>query len=314
MKSAITRVFSAKEVLQKLHLLDLARRVRFKLMNVQASWLQLIYPNGKYIQGPNQCSVYADFKNPNFRWYYGKNLFLEQEHTAFTRLFDLKNPSVVVDIGAHWGVFPAMLEAGYHKFPSIKHVICIEPDPENIPILKKTASKIKNFKVTVIESAIGEIDSEVIAHREGGACLQTYNNHNYDSSIKVAIKKIETILSQLDVVPDEVTHIKIDIDGYEPSFFFGSQDWLKNVNPFILTEYWAAGLEKHPNYSTLEYFSVLLNQFYVVKCNYPEGTYSILNIDDLEDLNLQTQTAVVNLLLIPKTTMNIESLKRIFNL
>ena len=283
-------------------------------MNVQASWLQLIFPNGKYLQGPNRCTVYVDFKNPNFRWYFDKNLFIEQEHAAFTQLFALKNPSVVVDIGAHWGVLPAMLEADYHKFPSIKHVICIEPDPENIPILKKTVSKIKNFKVTIIESAIGEIDGEVIAHREGGACLQTYNNHSYDSSIKVAINKIETIFSQLDVDQSEVSHIKIDIDGYEPSFFFGSQNWLKNVNPFILSEYWAGGLEKHPNHSTLDYFQFLLNQFYVIKCNYPEATYSILNIGDLEDLNFQTQQAVVNLLLIPKTTMNFESLTKIFNL
>jgi len=277
----------------------------------------LYTPQGKYIQGPNRCTVYADFKNPNFRWYYGKNLFLEQEHTAFTRLFDLKNPSMVVDIGAHWGVFPAMLEVDYHRFPSIKHVICIEPDPENIQILKKTVSKIKNFKVTIIESAIGEIDGEVIAHREGGACLQTYNNHSHDpsdSSIKVAINKIETILSQLDVDQREVSHIKIDIDGYEPSFFFGSQNWLKNVNAFILSEYWARGLEKHPNYSTLEYFQFLLNQFYVIKCNYPEGTFSILNIGDLEDLNFHTQQAIVNLLLIPKTTMNIDLLTEIFNL
>jgi FkbM family methyltransferase len=309
----IANAFSLKTILRSLYLLDFAKRVRSVVWKLQDSWLLRIHPKGSFVRASNRSVVYVDFRNPNYRWYYGSNLFLEQEHLAFLEQLNLKKPGVIVDIGAHWGIFPAMLEADYKRFPSISHVVCIEPDPENIPILRKTISRIKNFKVTIIESAIGESDSTISAYRDGGACLQTYSNRRDDGDLKVSVRKLETILADIGICSDEVTHIKIDIDGFEPSFFFGSRGWLQRVSPFVMAEYWAKGLEKHPRYSIQDYYRLLQEDYYVLACNYPAGTYSVLGEDDFQRLNQLTQQAVANLLLIPKGSMSMDLVKRTFS-
>jgi len=256
--------------------------------------------------------VFVNFRDENYRWYFRKNRFLEQEHVAFVECAKLRRPRVIVDIGAHWGIFPAMLDADIERFPEVSHVICIEPDPKNIPILRKTVSRITRFKVSIIEAAIGEVDSVVSAFRDGGSCLQTYSERNDAGDLVVPLRRLDSILSDLSVPNEEVTHVKIDIDGYEPSFFYGSREWIRKVKPLILTEYWFKGLAKHPKYHVAEYFLLLQEDHHVVLCNYPDGTYSLLNDSDLEPLNRKTENSVANLLLIPRAIVDVDTLRKNF--
>jgi FkbM family methyltransferase len=269
-----------------------------------------IFPRGRYVSSVCNARVFVDFRDENYRWYFRKNRFLEQEHIALVECAKLRTPRVIVDIGAHWGIFPAMLDADIERFPEVSHVICIEPDPKNIPILRKTVSRITRFKVSIIEAAIGEVDSVASAFRDGGSCLQTYSDRNDAGDLVVPLRRLDSILRDLGVSDKEVTHIKIDIDGYEPSFFFGSREWIRQFKPVILTEYWFKGLAKHPKYHVADYFSLLQEGHHVVLCNYPGGTYSLLNNSDLERLNLKTKNSVANLLLIPRAIIDVDTLRK----
>jgi FkbM family methyltransferase len=292
-----------KTILKYLRLLDFARKVLLVYLIIRDFVLVLIFPAGLFVRS-NGAKIFVNFKDRNFHWYFGKNLFLKQEHAAFVKLLESKEPNVIVDIGAHWGIFAAMLDADVRFANKIKRVICIEPDPKNIPYLKKTVSKIKNFPVSIVEVAIGDCDAEIPAYRGGGSCMQTYTNNQSMIDIMVPVRKIETVLSDLSIAQEEVTHIKIDVDGYEPAFFIGNKSFLNKSNPLILSEYWAKGLMENKKYLLSDYWNELINSYFVVRCNYPEGDYKLLSNNDFDNINHITATSVANLLLIPKSEKN----------
>jgi FkbM family methyltransferase len=289
-----------KALLNRFGLLGAARSVRSLAHSVQSRALATVYPDGRFVRC-NGAEVYVSFRDPNFRWYFGENKFLEQEHEAFTRLLASRVPGVIIDIGAHWGVFPALLDADQRFAGKIQHVVCIEPDPKNIPQLRKTVSRIKNFPVSIVEAAIGDRDSEIAAFRGGGSCLQTYTAGEEQADVVVSVRTLGTILSGLSIEATEVSHIKIDVDGYEPAFFIGNDSLLQRANPLILTEYWAKGLTSNKSYAIADYWRFLFERYLVVLCNYPAGDYTLLKDSDFERLNEVTLAAVANLLLIPKS-------------
>ena len=289
-----------KIILKRLRLINIARRILSFTFSVRDYFLVFIFPSGRFVRC-NDAEIFVNFKDQNFRWYFGNSLFLKQEYEAFKKLLEIKDPCVVVDIGAHWGIFAAMLDADDRFAKKIKRVICIEPDPKNIPYLKKTVSKIKNFPISIIEAAIGDCDSEIPAYRSGGSCLQTYTSTQSESDITVPVRTLKTILSDLSIVHEEVSHIKIDIDGYEPTFFIGNASFLQLACPLILTEYWAKGLLNNKQYSLSEYWEALINEYFIFHCNYPAGDYTLLFESDFKKINGVTSTSVANLLLIPKS-------------
>lgn len=287
-------------LLKGLGLIALARQMRSALQALENKVLATVYPDGRFIH-QNNAEIFVDFKDPNFRWYLHDNLFLRQEHEAFQKLLELKSPGVIIDIGAHWGIFPAMLDADPRFSGCIKRVICIEPDPKNIPKLQKTVSRVKNFPVTIVEAAIGDRDAHIPVYRDGGCCLHTYaSDDNSTSENIVVVLTLESILSNLDIGHNEITHIKIDIDGYEPAFFLGNKKILKEVSPLVLSEYWTKGLLRNKEYSIHDYWSFLSDEYCVYRCNYPEGDYTHLAFDDFKKLNENTISGIANLLLLPK--------------
>lgn len=292
-------------LLKGLRLIDIARQIRSLWHAIEHKILLLMFPTGCFIR-QNGAKLFVDFKDPNFSWYFRDNLFLKQEHEAFVRLLELQSPSTIVDIGAHWGIFPAMLDADPRFASKIKRVICIEPDVRNIATLKKTISKIKNFPVIIVNAAIGDCDSKISAYRDGGACMHTYPaSVDSVSDGIVVVKTLATILLDNDITHKEVTHIKIDIDGYEPAFFLGNAALLEEMQPLVLSEYWAKGLLLNINYPVENYWSFLNDKYFIYRCNYPVGDYSLIGNDDFEELNSSTRSSVVNLLLLPKN-LNLE--------
>lgn len=195
-----------------------------------------------------------------------------------------------------------MLDADPKFAGNIKQVVCIEPDPKNIPNLRKTVSRIKNFPVTIVEAAIGDRDTRIQAYRDGGCCLHTYASDDKSTSENtVVVLTLESILSNLDIGHNEVTHIKVDIDGYEPNFFLGNNQLLRKAKPLVLSEYWAKGLLRNKDYSIHDYWSFLTDEYFIYSCNFPDGKYTLLDFNDFKELNALTMSSVLNLLLLPKS-------------
>ena len=273
---------------------------RDSFLNFKAYFLKKVFPKGKFIR-KNNCKIYVDFNDNNSIWYYNHNKFLIQEHEAFKTLTKQKQPNVVLDIGAHWGIFPAMLDHDRDIGTKIKKVICIEPDPKNQFVLKKTTSIIKNFGIEICNCAIGSYDGEIISNKSNGTCLQTYDTDIEDKSSKlVKVKTIQTLLDDLEIRPELVTHIKVDIDGYESTFFFGNKDFLLKYKPYIITEYWFGGLSRNKDYDPYHYWNFLNENYEIYICNFPYGNYIKITHKDFEKINALTKNKVCNLLLHPK--------------
>lgn len=97
-----------------------------------------------------------------------------------------------------------------------------------------------------------------------------------------------------------VTHIKVDIDGYESTFFFGNKDFLLKYKPYIITEYWFACLSRNKDYDPYHYWNFLNENYKIYLCNFPYGNYIKITHKDFEKINALTKNKVCNLLLHPK--------------
>ncbi len=286
--------------LRKLMILKkILRLLRKYIRNFNAFLLKNIFPEGKFIK-KNNCKIYVDFNDSNSFWYYRSNKFLIQEHEAFKVLIQQKKPSVILDIGAHWGIFPAMLDNDKNISSKIKKVICVEPDTNNHFCLKKTASKIRNFEIKICDCAIGSFNGEILSTTRNGSCLQTYDAKINDKlSRLVKVNTVENLLNELKIKPEKVTHIKIDIDGFESTFFLGNKDYLLKYKPYIITEYWYEGLSRNKDYNIKDYWKFLNDNYTIYLCNFPKGNYIKLNNNYFEKINSLTKNKICNLLLYP---------------
>lgn len=131
--------------------------------------------------------------------------------------------------------------------------------------------------------------------------MQTYTSTSSESDITVPVRTLKTILTSLSLDCKEVSHIKIDIDGYEPAFFVGNASFFELASPLILTEFWSKGLTANKKYPLTEYWEFLVKNYFIILCNYPSGDYILLGETDFKMLSDLTNTSVANLLLIPKT-------------
>ena len=119
LRTAVARILpsASRSILKKIFL-STRRRLLF-----------LCFPNGKYIVSVNKSKIFCSSADPNCDWYLDNNMFLQQEHTAFIKLFSLRQPEVVLDVGAHWGIFPAMLDVkDSPQYPL--QCLSIECDPQ----------------------------------------------------------------------------------------------------------------------------------------------------------------------------------------
>lgn len=288
-----------KNILTKFRLLGFLKQGRNVYIQLRTKILRWIYPHGKYVVC-NGGPVFVDFNNENYLWYYGYNKFLQQEHDAFKFLFSKRTPKIVVDVGAHWGIFPSQLASDKSPVISeIERLICIEPDPDNLPNLKKTLAKINRFEIDVVPFAVSDKDGFISIFKGGGSCAQTYKSEHSSFVCHVKTAPLQSILCNLLVKLEDVTHIKVDIDGYEPAFFYGATDFLLKYKPFLLIEFWAKGI-KAAGFDLPQYWNYLHSMYYIKEVVYPNNYYLDLSKDHLSYLETKTLAGIVNLLLLPK--------------
>lgn len=289
-------------ILRAIGLLYFLKFIRSLFIRVRSRTLRIIFPSGKYIIC-NKGTIYVNFDDPNYIWYYGKNSFLFQEHLAFTSLFEIRKPNVILDIGAHWGIFPAQLASETNDF-AIKRVICIEPDPRNLPALEKTIKLITAFHVDIVPVAISDKSGIIDLYSGSGACAQTYRSDNAIKIGEVRSAPLHEILHDLHVKGEDVTHIKLDIDGFEPAFFCGSLDFLQCYKPLLLIEFWAEGM-KAAGFNLADYWAMLHSMYTISEIVYPDNIYLPITPDHLNYLEGKTSHGIVNLLLVP-TEYNVQ--------
>ena len=133
------------------------------------------------------------------------------------------------DIGACWGIYSLRFAK---KFPDL-NIIAIDPIKNNVARLKSSLKKNNLNNVSVVHSAIGDIEGTVTLGSESEASPNYGINHQNS-----AISEISPInsLDNLYNYRDKSIAMKIDVEGFEYEVLSGALSFLKNNKIFLQIE------------------------------------------------------------------------------
>ena len=152
------------------------------------------------------------------------------------KLIALANEGVYLDIGANHGMYcEAMSKVA-------THVYAFEPHPDNLKILEKNVKDLAN--VTVAPIALADSDGEINLYccpsNPGGhsiaevvAEVGTWS-HSLDNSITVPSFTLDSYCEKNSI--DNITAIKLDVEGAEQYVLQGAKDTLKKHKMVIALE------------------------------------------------------------------------------
>ena len=140
-------------------------------------------------------------------------------------------PQFIVDIGANIGLTTLYF---LKKFPTDK-IICVEPDPSNLEILKKNLElQIKNQVVKVCEAAISNKDGTMFLNRpplKYNSKLLVHGNKD-EMNLPVKVLSMHNFLKENSI--EQIDILKIDIEGSEVELFSADVSWLSTVKEVII--------------------------------------------------------------------------------
>lgn len=146
----------------------------------------------------------------------------------------LNDPRVIVDAGANVGMTGAYFSAAY---PGAR-IYCIEPDPENVRILRMNLRRqLDEGSVVLAAAALYDHDGWVNLAGEGWAYnhaigKETERGVQVPAGMRVPAITPETMIRQWGL--EKIDLLKIDIEGAEDNLFRGALEWLEIVETILL--------------------------------------------------------------------------------
>jgi len=140
---------------------------------------------------------------------------------------------VIVDLGANIGLASLYFADRYNP----KRLICVEPNRNNIPILRHNLSALGQ-NVTIVHGAIA--DSTGIVSFDCNA--PTWGGKIAEDGDPIPSYSMSDLVRRY-VSPDRIRLLKIDIEGGERLLFRGNLEWLKFVDSIIIELHAGVSLE-----------------------------------------------------------------------
>lgn len=141
--------------------------------------------------------------------------------------FNTKNPApYIIDCGANIGLSVIYFK---QQFPEAE-ILCFEPDRRVFEVLEYNLASFQLDKVTSINKALWNEESELIFFSEGADAgrIVEYNTENEQAFQAVKTTRLRTYLQR------KVDFLKIDIEGAETKIIEDSADLLINVEHMFL--------------------------------------------------------------------------------
>ncbi len=164
----------------------------------------------------------------------------------------IEENSVFIDIGANIGLYTK------HLSPLVNQVYAFEPVPFTFSMLFKNIEKFKLVNVELSQIAISSRDGEapIEVPIQGGArnyyrASLEVNDSTTSSQMKITVPT-KTIDSLFTGKTNEISFIKIDVEGHELSVINGAKEFLTNTRCAWLIE--IAGNPDEENDSAFEVF------------------------------------------------------------
>lgn len=168
----------------------------------------------------------------------GKSLFREghyQRDLADKVLSIIGKPggSTLLEIGANIGTHTVYLT----RSAQFERVICVEPEPRNLQLLRQNlALNDLADRTTVVECAVGAREGVADFYFDvtnfGASSL--INRAGSGTATKVSVRRVDTILRDLDIDPDEIGLVWMDIEGAEPDAIISMASLVDRRVPIVI--------------------------------------------------------------------------------
>ena len=144
-----------------------------------------------------------------------------------TRMVLALRGDLAVDIGASLGQYTLPLALRFRR------VISIEPNPLNLPTLKRYLGRRRFRNVQLLDSAVGDFDgfTELYVNPEnvyGGATIVGCSDHL--KSFRVPVLKLDTLLRN----EHRIDLVKIDAEGAEWAILRGSETVIPKIMRWMI--------------------------------------------------------------------------------
>jgi FkbM family methyltransferase len=186
----------------------------------------------------------------------------------------IKPGDTVLDVGANVGSFTN------HMAKLVGpggHVHAFEPEPNNFSALEKAVSNRKLHNVSLHRSALGAMPgfAKLYLSQFNVGMHRLYKSEVCgEGSILTEVQTIDNLFK-----PDEISLIKIDIEGFEPYALFGAESLIKQSKITVVAEHCPPSILE-AGASITKYLSWLrYHQFRVFNCTSEEVDWESLISD-----------------------------------
>lgn len=174
----------------------------------------------------------------NWRKFFKKNLYRPYEFFIkdFSKIqptstildsLNIKNPKIILDIGAHYGEWSFLFSK---KYPD-SEILSFEPTPRSFKILKKNIRKyMKN--ALPFNLALGNRDVEAYLDTSNDSGLNHVSKNRTKNKIKII--RLDSFMEKFGLKRIDV--IKCDVEGFEMKVFEGAEKSIKKFKPLIICE------------------------------------------------------------------------------
>lgn len=183
----------------------------------------------------------------------------------------------VMDIGANIGIYSLNLSRAVGPEG---RVIAVEPDPDNLRLLRKNLEINSCHNVVVVPCGLGEDSgsAELYQPEENRGALSLVDVRGTGKSVRVPIRRAEDVLAELKMTPIVV---KIDTEGAEPSIIAGFGETMPKV---FLFEFDPPLISLH-GHDPSSYLTGFISEGYSVKIiNKDDGSLSEILPGAIKDL------------------------------
>jgi FkbM family methyltransferase len=129
----------------------------------------------------------------------------------------------ILDLGANIGMATIYL---HRLFPQAE-IACVEPSPDNIPLLKRAVS-LNGIRGRIFEAAVGAEPGEIHLHvSDLPDCTSAYPVEGVSRTVAVLQISVPEIMDRMGW--DNIDLVKIDIEGSEKDVLGRNNCWLRGV-------------------------------------------------------------------------------------
>lgn len=163
------------------------------------------------------------FRNPNYLL-----SVTRPDHIYFSRSeFPITEHEVLLDVGGYTG--DTIRDLRKVTCDNFRHIVSLEPDPENYRALQKEAEVAPRGSVTIMPFGAWDSPAELKMAQQAG---DIDNKISDAGSVTIHVDQIDSLLSSF---PERLTTIKVDINGAEWRALKGASARIRSDRPRIVT-------------------------------------------------------------------------------